>query len=211
MARYFLSFQFFFGSVFPSLFYSVAPSECHAFLFVCSHWALPADPQLDFPKADINITGHCDGVIFMEAPAEVTWLWLVPGGPGVSIKPRCFNFHKHQWSGKPEEVAITLGWLACFLSTYFVNGARIFSLSQFFGGWWGGGIILQLWLSEIADTCVCLRWPTTIKIDSDGIWCLPHSLGPEREKKMGGEKSTSGRRGKKSTRTHTRSATTRKA
>ncbi len=61
--------------------------ECRAFLFVCSYWALPADPVPDFPKADINITGHCNGVIFMEAPEEVTWLWLVPRGPGVSIKP----------------------------------------------------------------------------------------------------------------------------
>lgn len=32
------------------------------------------DPVPDFPKADINITGHCDGVIFMEAPEDVTWL-----------------------------------------------------------------------------------------------------------------------------------------
>lgn len=75
------------GSVSPLLFPSVAPSECRTFLFVCSCWALPADPPLDFPKADINITGHCDGVIFMEAPEEVTWPWLVPRGPGVSIKP----------------------------------------------------------------------------------------------------------------------------
>lgn len=60
--------------------------ECRAFLFVCSYWALPVDPVPDFPKADINITGHCNGVIFMEAPEEVTWLWLVPWGPGVSIK-----------------------------------------------------------------------------------------------------------------------------
>lgn len=60
--------------------------ECRAFLFVCSYWALPVDPGPDFPKADINITGHCNGVIFMEAPEEVTWLWLVPRGPGVSIK-----------------------------------------------------------------------------------------------------------------------------
>lgn len=70
-------------SVSPFLFPSV---ECRAFLFVCSRWALPVDPVPDFPKADINITGHCDGVIFMEAPEEVTWLWLVPRGPGLSIK-----------------------------------------------------------------------------------------------------------------------------
>lgn len=70
-------------SVSPFLFPSV---ECRAFLFVCSRWALPVDPVLDFPKADINITGHCDGVIFMEAPEEVTWLWLVPRGPRLSIK-----------------------------------------------------------------------------------------------------------------------------
>lgn len=60
--------------------------ECRAFLFVCSYWVLPVDPGPDFPKAVINITGHCNGVIFMEAPEEVTWLWLVPWGPGVSIK-----------------------------------------------------------------------------------------------------------------------------
>lgn len=48
--------------------------ECRAFLFVCSCLAVPADPKPDFPKADINITGHCNGVIFMEAPEEVTWL-----------------------------------------------------------------------------------------------------------------------------------------
>lgn len=60
--------------------------KCRAFLFVCSCSALPADLGPDFPKADINITGHCNGVIFMEAPEEVTWLWLVPWGPGVSIK-----------------------------------------------------------------------------------------------------------------------------
>lgn len=77
---------FFFSSVSPLLFLLVAPLECHAFLFVCSCWALPADPPFDFPKPDINITGHCDGVIFMEAPEEVTWPWLVPREPGVSIK-----------------------------------------------------------------------------------------------------------------------------
>lgn len=78
---------FFFSSVSPLFCLLVAPSECRAFLFVCSCWTLPADPPFDFPKADINITGHCDGVIFMEAPEEVTWPWLVPRGPGVSIKP----------------------------------------------------------------------------------------------------------------------------
>ena len=48
--------------------------ECRAFLFVCSCRGLPVDPGPDFPKVDINITGHCNGVIFMEAPEEVTWL-----------------------------------------------------------------------------------------------------------------------------------------
>lgn len=60
-----------FCSVSPSPLHSL---ECRAFLFVCSYGALPVDPGPDFPKADINITGHCDGVIFMEAPEEVTWL-----------------------------------------------------------------------------------------------------------------------------------------
>lgn len=58
---------FFFSSASPLLCLLVAPSECRAFLFVCSCGTLPADPPFDFPKADINITGHCDGVIFMEA------------------------------------------------------------------------------------------------------------------------------------------------
>lgn len=31
----------------------------------------PREWRPDFPKADINITGHCDGVIFMEAQKEV--------------------------------------------------------------------------------------------------------------------------------------------
>lgn len=86
---------------------------------------------------------------------------------------------------------------------FYYWGQNIFPLAVFLGG----GIILQLGLSQIADTCMRLRWPTTVKIESDGIWWLTHSSGPEREKKMGGEKSTSGRGKKKiekeSTRTHT--------
>ncbi len=37
-------------------------------------------------------------------------------------------------SGKAEEVAITAGRLGCFLSTYFVNGAGVFSLALLFWG-----------------------------------------------------------------------------
>lgn len=37
LAIFFPSNFFFFGSVSPSLFPSVAPSECRAFLFVCSY------------------------------------------------------------------------------------------------------------------------------------------------------------------------------
>lgn len=76
---------------------------------------------------------------------------------------------------------------------FYYWGQNIFPLAVFLGG----GIILQLGLSQIADTCMRLRWPTTVKIESDGIWWLTHSSGPEREKKMGGEKSTSGRGKKK--------------
>lgn len=62
---------------------------------------------------------------------------------------------------------------------------------------WGCGIILQLRLSEIAYTCMRLRWPTTVKIDSDGIWWLTHSLGPERGKNGRGGKINIGERKKK--------------
>lgn len=83
MAHYFLSLS---PSFAPFLLFSLAPSDAvHSSLFAHAE-ALPVDPVHDFPKADINITGHCNGVIFMEAPEEVTWLWLVPRGPGVSIK-----------------------------------------------------------------------------------------------------------------------------
>lgn len=85
VARYFLS--FYLTLCFSFLLPLRCSLKCRAFLFVCSCWALPVDPVPDFPKADINITGHCNGVIFMEAPEEVTWLWLVPGGLRVPIKP----------------------------------------------------------------------------------------------------------------------------
>lgn len=71
LAIFFLSV---FCSLSPLLFSSLAPSNAvHSSLFAHTE-ALPVDPVPDFPKADINITGHCNGVIFMEAPEEVTWL-----------------------------------------------------------------------------------------------------------------------------------------
>lgn len=75
-----------------------------------------------------------------------------------------------------------MGRLGCFLSTYFVNGARIFSLSHFWGG--REELFLSCGLQK-EPTRVRLCWPTTTKIDSDGIWWLTHCLSPEEKKKMG--------------------------
>lgn len=127
--------SFFFGSVSPSLFLSVAPSECHAFLFVCSYWAFPADPQLDFPKADINITGHCDGVIFMEAPAEVTWLWWVPRGPGVSIKPVVLtSISINEVENPRKQRSLWDGWRV-FWAPISLMGPEYFPSRSFSGRW----------------------------------------------------------------------------
>lgn len=65
-------------------------------------------------------------------------------------------------------------------------GQNIFPLSLFEGG----GIILKLWLAERAYTCVRLHWPTTIKIDSNGIWWLTHCLNLEKKKKRGKKQHT---------------------
>lgn len=81
-------------------------------------------------------------------------------------------------------------------------GPEYFPSRSFFGGW-RGGIILQLWLSEIADTCMRLRWPTSVKIDSDGIWWLTRSLGPEREKKWEGKNQHQGEEKKNYKDSHT--------
>lgn len=43
-------------------------------------------------------------------------------------------------------------------------------------------LFLKQWLPQGAYICVRLHWPTTIKIDSDGIWWLTHCLSPEKKK-----------------------------
>lgn len=64
-------------------------------------------------------------------------------------------------------------------------GQNIFPLSFF-----GGGIILKPWLAKRAYTCARLHWPTTIKIDSNGIWWLTQCLNLEKKR---GEKTTWGK------------------
>lgn len=61
------------------VFFSRFLNAVHSSLFAHSEASLWI-PGPTFPKQIINITSHCNGVIFMEAPEEVTWLWLVPRG-----------------------------------------------------------------------------------------------------------------------------------
>lgn len=104
---------------------------CILFLFAHS-WASLWILGSTFPKQIINITSHCNGVIFMEAPEEVTWLWLVPWGPGASIKLVLTHISINDVEKLRKYPSFRAG-CCVFQSTYLVNGARRFSPSLVLG------------------------------------------------------------------------------